>query len=86
MDNKTALDRRHFFKKTFGRLAESLYETEKIYGGECSKNDVQNKMNALWGDLSPELLQFEAKRLGIDSSNREEVLKALQKNMHGPKR
>ncbi len=86
MNNKTALHRRNFFKKTLIRLAEPLCETGKANISEYPKNDTQEKMNALWGDLSPELLQFEATRLGIDSSNREDVLRALQKNMHGPKR
>jgi hypothetical protein len=78
MGSEAAFDRRTFFRD----LLHHLLAPTKSLEEENSSSDVgEENRTALWGDLPRELMHMEAERLGIDPERREDIFRALQKEM-----
>ena len=81
MGSDVHLNRRYFFRKSVASILDCVCK------GCASKyeyfylDDGKDKLEALWSDFTPEMIRFEAKRLGIDPEDKDEIFKRIQQEM-----
>jgi len=81
MSSDNQLNRRFFFRKSVASLLDCVCGSHNGKD-ETTLLDEEKKMaDALWSDFTPEMIKFEAERLGVDPEDTEEVFKKIQREM-----
>ncbi|WP_459826795.1 hypothetical protein [Desulfomicrobium salsuginis] len=81
MKSETAVNRRFFFRRSVAHVLDTLCFGSAEESMPSKANYTKDQMSALFGDLSSECLKGEARRLGIDPSNKEEIAEKLMQEM-----
>jgi len=81
MSSDVPLNRRFFFRKSVVSLLDCVCNGCNSKDEYSFLDDEKNKMAALWSDFTPEMIKFEAERLGVDPEDKEEIFKRIQQEM-----
>jgi len=81
MNSDVPLNRRFFFRKSVASLLDCVCSGCNGKDEYSFSDDEKNKMAASWSDFTPEMITFDAERLGVDPEDKEEVLKRIQQEM-----
>jgi hypothetical protein len=76
------LTRRDFLTAGLKQAKQALHQRAEQMGDQKGSEDKEPGLTPdISSDMTPELLAFEAKRMGLDPEDREGVLKAMQQSM-----
>lgn len=81
MSSDVPLNRRFFFRKSVASFLDCVCSGINTNDENLFLDEEKNKIDALLSDFSPDMLKFEAERLGIDPEDKEEVFKRIQQEM-----
>ncbi len=81
MSSDIPLNRRFFFRKSIASLFDCVCSGNNINDEHSFIDDEDNNIAASWSDFTPEMIRFEAERLGIDPEDKEEIFKRIQQEM-----
>lgn len=81
MKGEVQLNRRFFFRQSVARILDSVCTACCNEESHSSINEVENKISSLWSDFTPEMIKFEAERLGIDPEDRGTLFSRIQQEM-----
>ncbi len=79
----TLLTRKQFFRQCAHQAARLAIDFVDPAQGGTSASAADE--NALAADLTPELLEQEARRLGLDPADPRQVLEQLSRQLHKPR-
>ncbi|NCC85948.1 MAG: hypothetical protein EOM03_17820 [Clostridia bacterium] len=81
MSSDDQLNRRFFFRKSVASILDCVCGAHNGKDESILLDEERKMTAALWSDFTPEMIKFEAERLGIDPEDTEEVFKRIQSEM-----
>jgi hypothetical protein len=81
MSSDAPLNRRFFFRKTVSSLLDCVCSTNNGKDESRILDEEKNLAAAFWSDFTPEMIKFEAERLGVDPEDTAEVFRRIQREM-----
>lgn len=86
MSSDGPLNRRLFFRNSVANFLDCVcsgcHSKDEYSFLDCEKS----KIAELWSDFTPEMIKFEAMRLGVDPEDKEEIFKRIEQEMLNAKR
>ena|GEM_PF-6982157 len=81
MKGEVRLNRRFFFRQSVARILDSVCTAFCSEESHSSINEVENGVNSLWSDFTPEMIKLEAERLRVDPEDKSTLFSRIQQEM-----